>query len=736
MQLPLPLIKNVVFVGGGHAHALVLRAWAMNPIPGARLTLINPGPTAPYTGMLPGFIAGHYEREDLEIDLVRLARFADARLVLGSVTHIDRLAKMVVVDGRPPIPYDIVSIDVGITSAMPEIPGFTEFGTAAKPLLDYAKAWLRFVGEAPARSSNDVAVIGGGVGGCELAMAMRHRLSVEGVASTVRVLSAGPLLPDLGDKAREQVRARMMHDGIEVREGCRAVEVAAEGVRCDDGTTVAGDFVVGAAGARAYPWLSELGLATHEGSIEIDETLRSITDPSVFATGDCAHMGFAPRPKAGVFAVRQAPILLNNIQAELRGKRSKSFKPQDDYLKLISLGSKAAAADKFKQTVGGDRSAKALWRLKDKIDRDFMDKLGTDLEPMEPPSVPRRSVKGLRAAIEEEPPLCGGCGAKVGADVLAGPLAELPSSTRSDVVRLPGDDAALLQFGGVRQVITTDQLRPFTSDPFTMAKIASLHAMGDVWAMGAEPQAVLVTVTLPPLGPAQQGEWLREIMAGTAEALAGTGAEIVGGHTSMGAELSLGFSITGLVDGEPITLAGGRAGHDLMVTRPLGSGLLLAGEMQLRARGGDVAALLAELEHPQGEASAILARNGATAMTDITGFGLAGHLLNMCRASGVGATVDLDALPAFDGALDLAGSGLRAHLHTSNRTAVPDLADSDDPRAVLLFDPQTAGGFLAAVPSERTDAIAAALGEAGFGSWVVGSLVDGVPEITAGSSAG
>ena len=141
--------------------------------------------------------------------------------------------------------------------------------------------------------------------------------------------------------------------------------------------------------------------------------------------------------------------------------------------------------------------------------------------------------------------MCGGCGAKVVADILSGPLSRLPTSERTDIIRLPGDDAALLDFGSSRQVITADSLRSFTHDPYRMSKIAALHAMGDIWAMGALPQAVLVTVTLPPLARPLQAEWLGEIMAGAAEVLLPTGAEIVGGHTSMGAELSLGFSITG-----------------------------------------------------------------------------------------------------------------------------------------------------------------------------------------------
>ena len=725
MQLPLPLIKNVVLVGGGHAHALLLRAWAMKPVAGVRLTVINPSPSAPYTGMLPGFIAGHYGRDELDIDLVRLARFADARLVLGIVDTIDRDNKTIVIPGRPPIPYDICSINVGISSAMPDIDGFAEYAIAAKPLTYFADRWTSYVEAKQLAGEGDatIAVIGGGVGGCELAMAMTHRLHAVGVTTSVTVIDRSTVLGDLGDRAQTEIRQTMDTMGIKLAEHTTVRSVTAAGVETNDGPLPA-DLVVGAAGARPYDWLDELGLDSHEGFLTIDKTLRSTNDPSIFATGDCAHMSFAPRPKAGVFAVRQAPILTHNIQAMLTDSTLKAFEPQQDYLKLISLGERSAAADKFKRFMQG----KQLWRLKDKIDRDFMDKLG-ELPEMQIDPPPKKSATGLREVLADEPPLCGGCGAKVGVDVLQGPLGALPSSTRTDVVRLPGDDAALLLMGDTKQVITTDQLRTFTADPFRMARISTLHALGDIWAMGADPQAVLVTVTLPQLGHALQGEWLGEIMAGTTAALEATNAEIVGGHTSMGAELSVGYSITGLVNGSAITLAGGTAGQRLVLTRPIGSGLLLAGEMQRRARGQDIAALLNVLETPQGDAAAVLAAGGATAMTDVTGFGLAGHLFGMLRESNVAAELELDNIALFDGALDLARSGLRSHLHASNASAIPLTQTGADPRATVLFDPQTAGGFLAAVPAAAADDIVTELVALGHVSSVIGTLVDGAPEV-------
>lgn len=197
MQGDYPVMRDVVLVGGGHAHALVARMWAMAPLPGARLTLINPGPAAPYTGMLPGLIAGHYRRDEIMIDLVRLARFVGARLIQDRAVGIDTAARQIVLQDRPPLPYDVASIDIGIGSDLPDLPGFARDATAAKPLGDYATAWEAFVARRLAYPR--VVVIGGGVGGVELALASAHRLRSGGAQPKVTLVErATEILPHIG----------------------------------------------------------------------------------------------------------------------------------------------------------------------------------------------------------------------------------------------------------------------------------------------------------------------------------------------------------------------------------------------------------------------------------------------------------------------------------------------------------------------------------------------------------
>ena len=703
MKTEHPLTCDIVLIGGGHAHALLLRAWGMDPLPGARLTLINPAATAPYTGMLPGFVAGHYDRNALEIDLVRLARFAGARMIFGRVEGIDREARRIHVPGRPPIAYDYASVDIGITSDMPDLPGFTEHGIAAKPLGPFADRWRRHL----ATDNGPVVVIGGGVAGVELALAMEHALPH---GTEVTIVEAGDALRGVSPSTASRLRAALRDTGISLVENTTVAEVRADEVILSDNRSIPASLAVGAAGARPFPWLEKTGLILEDGYISVGADLRSLNDTRIFAVGDCAHLSASPRPKAGVFAVRAAPVLTHNLKAVAADRPLKPFKPQKHYLKLISLGSQHALADRKERTFGGAWA----WRWKDWIDQRFMDRLNA------PPLMVQAPTKGLHAVGGEDMPmLCAGCGSKVSPDVLSRVLDRLSGPNRTDVLSGPGDDAATLSLGGVRQVITTDHLRAFWQDPWLFGRIAALHALGDIWAMGAKPQAALAQITLPRMTASLQERCLEEIMQAATEVFGEFGAAIVGGHSTQGAELTIGFTVTGLEEAEASTPAPSE-GDALLLTRAIGSGTLLAAEMAGKANGDDIEALLRTLATPQGDAAGILAPH-ARAMTDVTGFGLAGHAARMLAASGLAAEFRLADVPVFPGAETLAERGVRSAIWQGNRDAVRFEGPSDG-RAALLFDPQTAGGLLAAVPNDMADTLRTQINSLGHQAAVVGRV--------------
>jgi selenide,water dikinase len=715
-SLRLPQTKDVVLIGGGHAHALVLLKWAMRPLPGARLTLINPGPTAPYSGMLPGYVAGHYQRSDLDIDLVRLARHAGARLILGAAEGLDPETLTVRVAGRPDIRFDVASVDVGITSEMPNLPGFAEHGVPAKPLGTFAQKWAAFSeSDGPAR----ISVIGGGVAGAELVLAMAHALRSRDRLQQATLIDSGPVLGTASAGVRDKMRRAFAEMGVTLIENASIASLHADHVTLVGGREVLSDFTVGAAGARPHEWLSGSGLDLHEGFLTVSDTLQT-SDPAIFATGDCAHLGYAPRPKAGVYAVRQAPILLHNLRAAITGDVTRRYKPQKDYLKLISMGAKDALGERFGMLFAG----KMVWRWKDRIDQNFMEQFRA-LPEMDSPDLPAEHTEDLPEVLGDKP-MCGGCGAKAGRGALRAALGHASVGTRDDVTALPGDDAALLTMGATRQVISTDHLRAFTLDPYVMARIAAIHALGDVWAMGAAPQAATANLILPRLSPALQQRTLTEIMSAARSVMAEAGADIVGGHTSLGEELTVGFTVTGLCERDPVTLAGARPGDALVLTKPIGSGVIMAAEMAAKAEGAWVAAALDQMQRSQALPSEVLASD-AHAMTDVTGFGLAGHLLGICEASNVGAEVEFATVPLMDGAAVLAESGVRSSLFPENASLLPEWKTTGAQE--LLFDPQTAGGLLAALPRKKAEAAVKTLQEAGHRAAIIGHITKGAGQI-------
>ncbi|MFN4159574.1 MAG: selenide, water dikinase SelD [Gemmobacter sp.] len=732
-----PVTRDLVLIGGGHAHALVLDLWAMRPLPGARVTLINPGPVAPYTGMLPGLIAGHYRRDEIMIDLVRLCARAGVRLMLDRATRIDPGQRTVQLAARGALPYDLLSVDIGIGSDLPDLPGFADHAVAAKPLGPYADRWQDFLDTAP--DAPRIVVIGAGLGGAELALAMAHRLRVTGRDPAITIIDrSAEALSQVAPPARRHLLAALDAAGVVVVTGASPAAIAPDSVTLQYGRVLRSDFTLSVAGARPQDWLADCGLALHEGFLAVGPTLQT-SDPAILAAGDCAHLSHAPRPKAGVYAVRAAPVLYHNLRAGLSGAPMRAFHPQRDYLKLASMGDRNALADRRIAGVPLSLSGPWVWRWKDRIDRAFMQKFAPRPQPL-PTLPPHPAADGLAELLSARP-LCGGCGAKLGAQDLAQALRSLPPPQRPDLIAGPGDDAAILRMGpgGALQVITTDHLRAVTQDEALMARIAAIHALGDIWAMGAAPQVALAQIILPRDAPAIQSRRLSAIMAAAGGVFRAAGADIAGGHSSAGAELVIGFTVTGLLPGAaqpPVTKAGARPGDALILTKAIGTGTILAALMADAPTspgvilGEAVATAFAGMQRPMTEDAAILAPL-AHAMTDVTGFGLAGHLLEMMDASGCAARLSLADLPRLPGAEALAAQGQASSLAPLNRAATEArMGAPSTPAAALLWDPQTCGGLLAALPADHARDALGRLAAAGIPAARIGEVVEGPPHLT------
>jgi len=729
-----PVLRDIVLVGGGHSHVGVLRRFGMRPVPGVRLTVICRDTHTPYSGMLPGYIAGHYAYDEVHIDLSRLAVFAGARFFHDEAVGLDRAARKVLCRGRPPVPYDLLSINIGSTPRMSGVDGAEEHAVAVKPIHSFNARWLALLERVRRHAgATSIAVVGAGAGGVELTLAMQHRLRNELIALgrdpeelRFHLLEAGErILPTHNTAVRGAFERALAARGIAVLCNAEVRRVAAGRLQIAAGATIDADEIVWVTRAGGAPWLRDTGLALDaEGFLQVGATLQTMTDPDIFAAGDVASMAGRPLEKAGVFAVRMGPPLARNLRLAVEGKPLRPYRPQRRWLALISTSDRAAVASRGLLFLQGAW----VWRWKDWIDRRFMDKFGV-LPAMDAPGGAARSPVALEGeeaaqAISAIAMRCGGCGAKVGANVLSRALGELRPIERADVLvglHAPDDAAVVRVPPGKAVVQTVDFFRAFIDDPYIFGKVAANHALGDIFAMGAEAQTATSIVTVPPGLESKTGDVLFQMMSGAVEVLNEAGCALVGGHTGEGRELALGFAVNGLIDDRPEAIlrkGGMRPGDVLILTKPVGTGTLFAAHMRMQARGRWIDAALESMCQSNREGARTLRDHGATACTDLTGFGLLGHLVEMTRPSQVDVELDLGTLPVLEGAEETAAAGILSSLQPANvrlRRALRNQADwLRHPRYALLFDPQTAGGLLASVPAARAEACLARLRDRGY----------------------
>ena len=727
MQPRGPIAQDLVLVGGGHAHVHVLKRFGMRPAAGVRVTLIARDVETPYSGMLPGYVAGHYRFDECHIDLVRLARFAGARLIHDEATGLDRAARQVFTRSHPPIRYDIVSLDIGSTPRADDVPGAAEHTISVKPIAQFASGWEALLQRAQRHSAVRLAIVGGGAGGVELALSAHHRLrGVVGTAPEVTLVTREGLLPSHNNAVRRRFETIVRERGISLVTENAIVQVDPGCLIAADGCAIPFDEALWVTEAAGAPWLAATGLPLDErGFIAIDECLRSPTDDAVFAAGDIATMPAHPREKAGVYAVRAGPPLADNLRRALAGRPLRRAVPQKRALALIGTGDGQAVASRGPFAAQG----RPLWLLKDWIDRRWMRRY-TEL-----PEMAAAGGSGSEGDMR-----CGGCAAKVPAEVLGRVMARLDPALGDAVAIGLGspDDAALIAFPGAPPLLqTVDFFRAMVEDPYLFGRIAATHALGDIYAMGGVPETALAIAALPPSRPAIVEQDLFHMLKGGTEVLEGAGAVLVGGHSAEGAELALGFAVTGRTRPGRLMRKGGlEPGDRLLLTKPLGTGVILAAEMRGRAAARHVEAAIAAMLQPAADASACLAAHGATACTDVTGFGLLGHLVEMLAASGMDARLDPAAVPALDGALALLARGLASSLDGANRAALAalgsDAADLDPALTALLIDPQTAGGLLAGVPADRAAPCLDELCRLGYRAAMIGVVVasdGGVPRV-------
>lgn len=713
MQTLLPK-HDVVLLGIGHTNAHILRMWKMHPVADARLTCISNYSIATYSGMLPGVLAGQYSPEQMEIDLVRLCASASARLIVDTVTGLDIDRQEILFDDRAPVSFDLLSIGIGSVPTREGVESLDDTVLAIKPMqtfLSRLEERLRHVHQQHPERPLRIAIVGAGAGGVEIAFCLPGRIekTLGDVPFELMVVNGRDEVTS-GATAKTALKTRRALEarGVRLVLGRRVVRIREGVVALDDGTQLEADIVLWATSAVAPPLLNQIDLPKDDrGFLLTHASLQTTRGVPVFAVGDTGTVENSPTPKAGVYAVRQGMVLWENIQRTLDGQPLEKYRPQTNFLKLFNTGDRRAIGE-YK---GFSFHSTWAWKLKDAIDTKFMAKYQN------------YSIMPMKASAALDDPAiqmrCAGCGGKVGGSVLSKVLARLDIPANENVLlglEAPDDAAIVRAPGGRPMTVTVDFFAAPLDDPYIVGRIAALNSASDAFALGAQPIAALASTTIPIGKPRKQEQLLYEVLAGGLHEFRQMGATLVGGHTIEGPQLTVGFTM--LADqgpNAPLTKAGLRVGDRLILTKPLGSGVLLAAHMQARCAARWMDALLRAMLLSNQPAAKLVDEFDIRGLTDVTGFGLAGHLLEMLRASNASAELMLDRIPLLDGVDELVGEGVESTLGPANRTVESHVHVAEhhrrDSRYAALFDPQTCGGLLLGVRESDAEAVLARLAE-------------------------
>lgn len=711
----------MVLLGVGHTHLHTLRMWKMHPLPRTRLTCISNQTHASYSGMLPGTLAGNYQLEQMRVDLVRRCAAVGARLILGETIGLDHAGKRLLLRDREPLPYDWLSIGIGSRPAPVE---GVEYALSIKPMQTFLQRLEQRLSQVAepgdgAERPLQVIVVGGGAGGVEISFCLPPLLHRHFPSRPVdlTLIHRGDRILTGGSAGAAETVTRVLHErGHRILLAHDVREIHRQGVVAETPSgnrqSHPADVVIWAAGAVGPELFQRFGLKRDDrGFLLTNIHLQSVSDPAVFVVGDSGTCEPRPNPKAGVYAVRQGPLLWENLQRSMRGQSLREWKPQGDFLSLLNTGDDRAILEYKKRSFSG----RWCWWLKDGIDRRFMAK-HQDYVPADMTDTPT-AVKASAVIHSAERMRCEGCGGKLSASVLHRVLKRLDNPT-SGCVRLgleqAEDVAAIDVTAGASVLVTTDFFSAFLDDAELVGRVAALNALSDLFAKGARPSIAMAHAMVPEGPVHQQEQLLFELLAGSLAELRRVGVPIVGGHTLVGEQTVLGFTLLGEHPAlENARLKSNLQPDDLLVlTKPLGSGILLAAHRQARCPGADFATLLDCLLTSNQGAAEVADAFKLRAATDVTGFGLLGHMLEMLRSSGVAATIDLSAVPLLPSVETLLLSGFESSLAPANFAAASGTHQPQEPSSGAyraLFDPQTSGGLLIAVSPEKLPRVLQAL---------------------------
>ena len=679
--------KQLVLLGGGHAHIQVLRKLCMNYYEGLHIILINDSLESAYSGMTPAYIQNFYKIHEIMIDLQRLCFNAAVTFINDEVIQLQTEKKKIILKNRPSVHYDLLSINTGSISQQNNLKIHKNSKCIfIKPINNIIKNLKTIDRLVKKKNEIKINIIGGGVAAFEISFALRIRYQYK---VSITIISKNILLEkNLNTKSIIELKKTSQDMKISLQEA-DVLEVKKNELILSNGEFFPSDLNLISTGAEMPEWLQSSSLQKIKEFIGIKTTLQSINDENVFAAGDVANIQDFQRPKSGVMAVRQGQILKENIFLKIQGKKLKKFRPQKNWIYIIGTYPNKALLNYFNYSF----HAKWCWTLKKWIDKSFIKKFSF-------PNKLKMKKKIITCDFLKTPNnemYCQGCGSKVSKTTLMDYLLEC--SNNAELA-----DSGVVKFSNNQIFQTVDHIKLFDSiDPYDFGKISYLHSQNDIIAAGGNVHSLNVSIGVPFGEGNSEIFYLRSFMRSIEHLSKMEGASIISGHSYQSSEPGITISMNGIYEHESKkNLA--KENNLIYLSKSLGVGYLLAAYFKnsnlLTAQ--DFNKVLSSMKLSNKNAAEAAKKNQTNSMTDISGFGLASHLGDICKSSGLTANIHLDEKILINSNMEI----LKKFQSTGYKNNYQSVSQSiscegNNPYIDIIYDPQTSGPLLMIIDENK-----------------------------------
>jgi len=697
----IPITNDLVLIGGGHSHLSVLMKLSKKPLNGNRITLITNEIDTPYSGMIPGYIEGIYSWRDSHIDLYRLCLKLNVRFIHAEVERVSAYEKEIYFKDRPKIKFDVLSINTGIQSNNREIKGAAKYCLSVKPISKLANNFLNKI-----TNFKSIAFIGGGAGSVELALAIKKRfLNINQDIKITIITGKRGLLSTFPQKTKLTSLKTLEKFKIDIIEYKRVLEVKPKQIILSDKSMLKIDKAILSTNSMTPKWLAKSDiLLTKDNYILVNKSFQT-NYKYVFASGDVIDFNNQNLKKAGVFAVRSGKPLAINIKQFILGKKLVEYKFNKNYLALIGTSKRSAIATKYNLTF----NSRFFFYLKKYIDQNFIKKF-SDFKIRKKFTLEALKTDVLNIFVKHKEKItdkndimqCKGCAAKVPLNALKQALPKDIVSTSEDAVSVPGQPE-LYQ--------TVDMISSIITDPFLLGKIAANHSISDMVSVNSKITSAMMILQLPLSKTEINSRDLEQVLLGANEIFKTIDCPLIGGHTMIGKDKDpiIGFSILGQKQKKIKIMKNRRKikTKDLLIlTEKIGSGLIFAGINNYLIDSYFQTDVIKQMIKGNLNFGKISNQLNILSMTDITGFGLANHLLNLIKRdnSKTGLTIYPNKIPLFEGVNECLNKDIKSSLFKSNYDiAQKDIIYKRDKSKLdnILYDPQTVGGIAFIIPQEE-----------------------------------